>query len=48
MKREYEEPQIVIELFQDQDVIVCSDYSGEIPGDGDEPIFGGNGYRNDA
>ena len=33
MKRIYKEPVIVIELFQDPDVIVCS--SGEIPGEED-------------
>ena len=34
MKKQYEKPVVVIELFQDPDVIVCS--SGEIPGYDDQ------------
>ncbi len=45
MKREYEEPVIIIQRFPDQDVIVCS--WGENPDDPDEPIFNSVGPKDD-
>ena len=38
MKKTYEEPEIVIELFSGEDVIVCSDWGGGGDGGEDDPI----------
>ncbi len=42
MKKTYEEPRLLIDLFPGQDVIVCS--WGEDPEDPDDPIFNSNGH----
>ena len=41
MKKQYEKPKIIIELFSEQDVIVCS--WGENPEDPGDDIITGNG-----
>ena len=46
MKKPYEEPRIIIELFLDADVIVCS--IGDDYEDPDDPIFGNRAGSDDA
>ena len=37
MKKPYEEPELIIELFLDTDIIVCSGWGGESGGDEPDP-----------